>query len=123
MGRVIYLAFTVSIVGLLILTFASQMLEPPLSQIDGINQNSLGKNVHVRGSISDIHEFKGGSIVLVLDDESGEIAVYLPYGVAKSASGSLFESTRLDVTGTVEIYKGKLEIVVESEDCLRIIEE
>lgn len=116
----LHISLIISISGLLVLTFANESLEPPLSRIDQINTNSLGKNVHVRGNISSVHEFGGGSILLVLDDSSGMIDVYLPYNVADSVSG-LVNSTGLEVIGSVEVYRGKLEIVVENVGGVRAV--
>lgn len=110
----LHLSLVISISGLLILTFASENLEPPLSEINQINTNSLGKNVHLRGNISGIHEFKGGSMLLVLEDSTGSIDVYLPYNVAMEID--LVNSTELEIIGSVEIYKGKLEIIIENID-------
>ncbi len=107
----LHLSLIISISGLLILTFANENLKPPLSEINQINVNSLGKNVHIRGNISKIHEFKGGSMLLVLADPTGRIDVYLPHNVAREID--LVNSTELEIIGSVEIYRGKLEIVVE----------
>ena len=109
--EMLHLSLIISISGLLILTFANENLKPPLSEINQINANSLGKNVHIRGNISKIHEFKGGSMLLVLSDSTGRIDVYLPYNVAKELEP--VNSTELEIIGSVEIYRGKLEILVE----------
>ena len=122
MDKLLYSAFIVSMVGLLILTFAYQSIEPPLSRVSDIDQNSLGKNIRVQGNISRIHEFKGGSILVVLNDNGSEIDLYLPYYVSKSILDDISRAERIDVIGTVEIYKGKVEIVVDDKDSIRIVE-
>jgi len=48
---------------------------------------------------------------LVLADPTGRIDVYLPHNVAREID--LVNSTELEIIGSVEIYRGKLEIVVE----------
>jgi DNA/RNA endonuclease YhcR with UshA esterase domain len=110
--EMLHLSLVISISGLLILAFAGGYLEPPLSSIGQVNTNFLGRNVHLRGNLSDFHEFEGGSILLVLRDSTGEIDVYLPYNVAKMKS-DLLNSTELEVVGSVEVYRGRLEVVVE----------
>ncbi len=114
----LHISLVISISGLLILTFANESLQPPISKIDQINTNLLGKNVHLRGNISGIHEFKGGSMLLILEDSSGKIDVYLPYNVAREID--LVNSTELSIIGSVEVYKGKLEIVIENIDGIRV---
>ncbi|MBN2014121.1 MAG: exodeoxyribonuclease VII large subunit [Candidatus Altiarchaeota archaeon] len=118
--QLIHLALAISIIGLLILAFAEEHLEPPLSWIKQINTNSLGRNVHVKGNISGFHEFKGGSFTLSLKDSSGEIDIYVPYNVALSLN-NVSDAGEIEVIGSVEVYKGRLEIVVENIDGLRVI--
>lgn len=113
----IHLALVISIAGLLLLAFSNEFLEPPLSRIDQISSNSLGKNVHIKGNVSDKHEFAGGSILLSVEDSTGSIDVYLPYDAAKRYSHN---SSTLDIIGSVELYKGKLEVVVEDINGLRV---
>lgn len=117
----IHIALVISIIGLLILAYANEYLEPPLSRIKQVNTNSLGKNVRIQGNISGIHEFSGGSLLLSLKDSSGEVDVYFPYNVAPAVQ-DILNSTELEVIGSVEVYKGRLELVVENADCVRAIE-
>lgn len=51
-------------------------------------------------------------MLLVLEDSTGRIDVHLPYNVAREIN--LVNSTELEIIGSVEIYKGKLEIVIEN---------
>ena len=119
-SKFLYLSLTLSIIGLLILIYTAETIEPPLSRIKDINQNSVGKNVHITGNITKIQRFKGKSILLSIDDDTGNINVYLPYGVAIKFSDSIKEGNRADIIGTVEIYKGDIEIFVENTYSLRI---
>ncbi len=119
--NILYISLTVSIIGLLILTYASTVLEPPLSKTGDIDTNSLGKNIHIRGEIARIHKFKGGSIILTVQDSSGEIDVYLTYNIAMSRADILTEGNRIDVIGEVEIYKGRVEIVPKNPDCIKLM--
>lgn len=119
-NKVLYLAFCISIIGLLILTYVSEVLNPPVSMIGDINTNSLGRNLHVRGNVSRTHEFKGGSIILTVKDSTGEIDVYLDYYTAKSMPGIL-EAKEVDVIGEVDEYKGRLEIKPKESNWIRVI--
>ena len=110
--KIIYLALVVSITGLLILAYVSEFLEPPITRIESINLNSLGKNVHISGAVTRVYEFKGGSKVITLDDNTSSVDVYLTYDVSKSFNIS--NSEKLDIIGTVEIYNNKLEIRVDN---------
>jgi DNA/RNA endonuclease YhcR with UshA esterase domain len=118
--KTLYLALCISITGLLILTYASSILEPPLSRIGSINSNSIGKNLHVAGDVSGVHKFKGGSILLTLGDATGKIDVYVGYSAATSMP-SLAKAKRLEVIGEVDEYEGRLEIKPEKPGSLKII--
>jgi len=115
-----YLALGISITGLLVLAFASESLSPPISKIEQIDTNSLGKNVHIHGNISRIHRFGGGSMLLVIDDGTGEIDVYIPYRIAQHIT-DLTNSSRIDVIGEVTVYKGKTELIVNDIDNIKFI--
>jgi len=75
--RMLYVALCVSVLGLFILTYASVLMEPPLSKIGVLDSNSIGKQVHVQGVVLNVHRFSGGSLVISIADGSGEIDVYV----------------------------------------------
>jgi DNA/RNA endonuclease YhcR with UshA esterase domain len=118
--KIIYIALCISILGLLILTYVSEVIEPPVSSIRDINANSVGKNLHVIGKVSEAHSFSGGSAVLTIDDGTGKIDAYVGYSTAKSMPGILKAKT-VSVTGEIDEYKGSLEIKADKPDSVRII--
>lgn len=117
--KITYLALATSIVGLIILTFVLGGLKPALSQVSVISQSDIGKSVHVQGLVEDVHIFDGGSAVLTVSEGDDSISVYLPYDVSQATNASSLKSIRVDVIGTVNVYKGKLELVVEDEDSIK----
>lgn len=117
--KITYLALATSIVGLIILTFVLGGLKPALSQVSVISQSDIGKSVHVQGLVEDVHVFDGGSAVLTVSEGEASIAVYLPYDVSQATNASSLRSLRVDVIGTVNVYKGELELVVEDEDSIK----
>lgn len=76
-SKILYAAFLTSIAGLIILTYMSFVLEPPCCSISSINTKSLGKNVHICGTIDSIHITEGGSYILQVSDEDSFIKVYI----------------------------------------------
>jgi len=119
--NILHISLVISIIGLLILTYASTILKPPLSEIGNIKTNFLGKNVHIQGDIIKIHKFKGGSIILKVRDSTGEIDVYLRYSIAKSKEDVLDKNKKIDVIGEVELYEGRLEVVPNNLDCVKVL--
>ena len=118
--RIIYVALVISVLGLVLLTYVSMVYDPPVSRIGSIDTGSVGKSLHVRGKVSGVHEFKGGSMVLTLDDGSGKLQVYASYSVAKALPG-LLKAKELDVVGVVDEYDGILEIKPEGPEQLNVL--
>ena len=120
---VLYTALATSIAGLMLLTFVSESLEPPYSAVAEINPGFIGKSVHLRGEVSDLYEFKGGSVLVTLSGGNSSIDIFLPYSVSTQIAFKPAINQALDVIGVVEVYKGRLEVVVGRESDIRLIED
>jgi DNA/RNA endonuclease YhcR with UshA esterase domain len=117
--QLIHTALAISVIGLLLLAYAGESLQPPLCRITQITGNDLGRNVRFAGNITRSHTFKGGSLILTVNDSSGGIDVYVPYDVAVART-DLQNATEIEVAGAVEVYRGKLEISVAGASSLRV---
>lgn len=111
-GKLYMLSAATSILGLLLLTFTSNQVSPPLSSIGDVSTDFLDENMRVKGRVCRLHEFDGGSMIITLCDNKDELDVYLPYDVALQVNSTSLESREIDVVGAVEVYKGRLELVV-----------
>ncbi len=120
-SRFLYISLILSIIGLLILVYATIAIDLPKSKIRDVSASHLGKNIRVQGNITDVHIFKGGTISLKLRDETGEVKVYLPYNTATRYSEHIAEGASADLVGVVELYRGDIEVVVENPDSFRLI--
>jgi DNA/RNA endonuclease YhcR with UshA esterase domain len=118
--KIIYPALVVSIIGLLLIAFISPTLKPPLTKVGDIGQSSLEKAVYFRGTVNKSHEFKGGSRVLSVNDGSASIDVFLPYAAAAGFKGVKLDGQNVEVSGVVQVYNGRLEVVVEHVEGLRL---
>lgn len=118
-SSLVYTAFVISVVGLILLAYASETLQPPLCRIGDITSNDVGRNLHISGNISKVHKFRGGSLLLYVRDSSGGIDVYLPNNVA-SVRADVLNASEVDLVGSLEIYQGKLEIVVSNPSSLKV---
>ena len=116
----LYIALAVSVLGLLILAFASEVLEPPYSRISDLGSGSVGKQVHVRGNVLDVVNFKGGSALLIVGDPSGNISVYLEYSIAQ-ARQDVLKAEVVDVIGEVDEYQSTLEIKPGNPNSIKIV--
>jgi DNA/RNA endonuclease YhcR with UshA esterase domain len=117
--KIIYVAVCVSVLGLLLFTYASMLMEPPLSKIAALDSNSIGKQVHVQGLVSDVHTFKGGSIAVSINDGSGDIDVFVSYYMTNSTA-PIAKGNILEVVGELDEYQGKLEIKPKNADSVKV---
>ena len=111
--RMLYPALAVSTVGLLLIAFISPSLKPPVSTIGELTQTSLEKAVLFEGNVTKSYEFKGGSRVLTVSDGSSSIDVFLPYATASEFKGVKLDGQEVEVSGVIQVYNGRLEVVVE----------
>jgi DNA/RNA endonuclease YhcR with UshA esterase domain len=119
-SQMVRAALAISVVGLLLLAYAGESLNPPRCSIAQITGGDLGKNVHFIGNITRTHIFSGGSMVLTVNDSSGGIEVYVPYDLA-AARPDLKNAAEIEVVGAVEVYRGRLEVVVAVSGGLRVM--
>jgi DNA/RNA endonuclease YhcR with UshA esterase domain len=103
----------VSLFGLLLITYISPSIKPPLSKVSDVTASSLEKVVRVEATVSRAHTFKGGSMMLTLADGNSTLDAYLPLNVASEFKGVVLEEAAVELTGTVQLYKGRLEVVVD----------
>ncbi|ODS39927.1 hypothetical protein BEH94_03655 [Candidatus Altiarchaeales archaeon WOR_SM1_SCG] len=121
--KLFYIALATSIAGLILLTYASNVLEPKIIEISEIDSNYLYKNVHVRGEIVDLRKFESGSILFAVEDKTGSIKVFIYYTDAeKLNTGNIEEGRIADVIGTLEFYEDELEIKVNDYKHFNIVE-
>ena len=118
-NKLFYIALVTSVAGLLLLTYVADVLEPDIIEISKIDNDYLYKMVHVQGEIVDLKKFKGGSVLLKVDDKTGIIDVYLPYHVAKKVN--VKEGRGVDVIGEVDLWEGNLEIKINDLRHITII--
>ncbi|MBM3308646.1 MAG: hypothetical protein FJY77_00165 [Candidatus Altiarchaeales archaeon] len=120
---VLHIALLTSVVGLVLLTVSSEYLEPPYSEVGSINTGFVGKNVHLKGEVTSIHKFKGGSLLVKVSGQNSSIDVFVPYAVASQVNLDDAPGRAVDLIGAVEVYNGRLEVVVDKESNVRLIED
>ncbi|WP_297489541.1 OB-fold nucleic acid binding domain-containing protein [Thermococcus sp.] len=87
---------------------------PKLLPIGNVKEDMLGEIVVVEGNVKELKEI-GSNLKLVLDDGTGEIAVFIPGSVVRELSNDtrskLKEGLGVEVGGYLDEYKGTLEII------------
>jgi DNA/RNA endonuclease YhcR with UshA esterase domain len=88
-----------------------------------ITKDDIGKDVVVSGVVSEIFNIntKNGKVMkkLLFNYGFGEIDIVLYQEVHENFSSDLIEGTKLDISGTVKEYNGKLQIIPSKSEDVR----
>lgn len=94
-----------SVIGLTLMYGSSLYLEPEKFNIGDIDKSQAGKILEIEGSAVNVTE-SGGNLFMDLKDSTGSIMV-----VNFDSQTSITEDSTVIVSGSVELYEGKLEII------------
>ncbi len=103
MKYLIKLSLICSLIGLFLIIFLANHLEPPISPLSEIDERDLEEIVKVQGEIVRVIEHET-LILFTLEDETGKIdcVFYNDF--------PFYENENVEVIGEVVEYKGKIEI-------------
>ncbi len=110
------LALISSSLGLLLLFFVSQNLEPEITKIGEITPESLGSNVKVCGIIENKFVSSGNHTFFDLKDESGKIKVVVFESISENLEKfeinvlQLGDGDEICVLGEVDEWEWELEV-------------
>ena len=101
-------ALIISILGILLLLFLVNTIQPTKIKIKDINDNLLNQKVEIRGQIQGIKTYKESNFqIITINDSTDKIDVLIdnPINITKNQT--------VTVTGRVSIYKENLQIQAE----------
>lgn len=104
-----------SLIGLFILYMGAQLKEAEKMKIGEIGKSDVGKVVTVEGTISSKY-YNGKHMFFDLKDNSGEIEIVaFEDSINRNNINpkKIKEGDKISVTGKINLYKGKLEIIAE----------
>ena len=108
-----WLALALSVIGLVgvyVVTYIDQPTQIRISEAE----NYIEKNVLIVGQITDKFVTDDGHVFILIEDDTGKLTGIAFNKVAESLPyGSLDKNRFLQIYGTIELYKGQLEIVVQ----------
>ena len=115
-----YVALVLSVLGLGLLIIVSGFLEPAYVKVGDVDSGMLENSVRLKGVVAGVHAFKGGSLLLSVADGNSSVDVYLPYSVSSGLDKASVNGSAIDVVGVVELYNGKLEVVADKPENVRL---
>ncbi|MAG02645.1 hypothetical protein CMI42_04880 [Candidatus Pacearchaeota archaeon] len=104
MKLLLKISFTISLLGIFLLLLLSNILEPPLRNINELSTKDIDKNVKVQGKITKIRNINEDFQILTISDQTGKIDITL------NTNKQFKKDQNLIVTGRVSQYKNNLQI-------------
>jgi DNA/RNA endonuclease YhcR with UshA esterase domain len=104
------LSLGIAVLGLIWLFIASQQTTPTGYAIAQLGDNTMDQTVRVTGTVSTVKTTAEGHSFITLKDQTGSIQVV---AFAGSKLDIPEQGQKIEVTGRLQEYKGKLEIVAE----------
>lgn len=123
------LSLFISIIGLILIYFASINIEPQKIVISDITGDMEGRRIVTTGYLVEKREHKDGHLFLTISDNKTKIQVPLfsdfmnnlePIGITEK---DFHLNDKISVRGILENYKGQLQIVPKSLDDVKILGE
>jgi len=101
------LSLIVALVGIFVLLFMVTNYQPPLTTINQLTTNQLGKQITLAGTITNIHDYQNFQI-LTIKDKTGTIDLLVNQKTAFK------ENQTIEVSGTLTQYKNRLQLTVDT---------
>ena len=123
------LSLSTSVIGIILIYFASINIEPKNIAISDITSDLEGRTVATSGHITEKIEHKNGHLFLTISDDKGSIQIPLFSDFMKNLNqvgitkDDFFIGDKISVKGTLEIYKGRLQIIPKALDNVKILGE
>lgn len=96
-----------SVIGLTLMYASSQYLELENADIGDIDKTYSGETLKIQGEAVNVTK-SGENLFMGVKDSTGSITV-----VSFGSETSVSEGEAVNVSGTVELYEGKLEIIAD----------
>lgn len=106
-----------SIIGILVLYFIALYLPSTEMDIGEVTGNVIGSVVKVEGQVEDFYEHRSGHYFFDLADGTGKVRVVVWEQMVEELRlggvnvSDIRDGARLEITGTVERYRGELELI------------
>lgn len=109
----LYISLAISVIGIIFLYFLSTTAKLEKTDVGKITPDDLNKNVRVCGAIKSLVTSKEKHVFFDIVDDTGKIDVVIFNNTAgKIDANDLRNNQRVCITGKVDIFRERLEIIV-----------
>lgn len=99
------IALTCCLIGVGILFFISNNVEPDRKTISKINMENLGEDIKLKGYISSITDLEKVIFVEITQPEKITVVLF------KKQNISLYEGSYVEILGEIDEYGGKMQVI------------
>lgn len=104
---ILKISVSVTFIGIVILFFYLEFFDLDSSDIWELNEKDIDREVKIVGRVERVTDLNKTMFLTIYQEKPEEISVVL----FKDSNVSVSEGDKVSVVGTVEEYKGKLEII------------
>lgn len=123
MQKLTLLCLLSSIIGLLLIYYAALMLKPMRLRLDEIDLELVGRKVATTGYIIYRRNHVAGHVFLIISNRRAKIEVPIFSDLASKLKNvrELKVGRKVFVSGVVDYYKGRLQIIPRKPEDVRLI--
>ncbi len=99
------IALICSLVGVLILFFISDNVEPKGKAISKINMENVGEDIKLKGYISKITDLEKVMFIEITQPEKIDVVLF------KKGNITLYEGSYVEILGEIDEYGGEMQVI------------
>ncbi len=121
MKKILIGSIVTAVIGTFLLFYVAKISEPNFIPLNEIDSTYVGRTVSTSGRITSI-TYSKGNIFLTIYDKNSTISVPIFSNVAKHLDAPLRKGQRIIVSGLVNEYRGKIQVVPRKASDIRVVE-
>jgi DNA/RNA endonuclease YhcR with UshA esterase domain len=121
MKKILIVSIAIAIFGIILLFYIARTSKPNFVPLSEIDSTYIGKTISTSGRIVSVN-YNKGNIFLTIYDKNSSINVPIFSNVAKYLNVNLKKGQKIIVSGMVDEYKGKLQIIPRKASDIKVVE-
>lgn len=121
MRKILIVSSAIAIFGICLLFYLAKTSKPNFVPLSEIDSTYIGKTISTSGRIVSVN-YNKGNIFLTIYDKNSSINVPIFSNVAKYLNFNFKKGQKIVVSGVVDEYKGKLQIIPRKTSDIKVVE-
>jgi len=121
MRKILIVSGAIAIFGICLLFYLAKTSKPGFVPLNEIDSTYIGKTISTSGRIAFVN-YNKGNIFLIIYDKNSSLSVPIFSNVAKYLNVNLKKGQKIVVSGMIDEYKGKLQIIPRKASDIKVVE-